>query len=353
MEGLGKPPSAVEQLIGGYLSKLYNKTELSQLIGREEAAMTEMKAELYKDVFSPTYTETIPATEQSERNRQILLWAIDRGATIPVGLRRLAEYSHLSTSELLDKAFSPEQIHELQGALVYQAGKGNSDLDPKNTIVFGGILYSQARIGNEGDDILSSLTQKALAAPLSFSEPGFPPPFLQNDVRGAIHILPFGENKRVPGKELEAMMMLADDFLALINFWESSRVASYPRFILNTTNRSMSEVARKYLGAQVAEMGPFDNMILSTMEGLMGGTPPPEKKLYKVFMPEHTLKESKTRLEPLRERLFTLLREKYGGDLQMQDLLKKIRCDAIERISGSIKFLQIYKMASQNAHAAS
>lgn len=287
---------------------------------------------LYGEIVNSGSDEQL--TSLAEGNRQILLWMINRGVVIPAALTKRETYSTLPTRELLEQTLSASDLQALQGALVYQTAIGIKDLDRNNSVAFGGIVYSQSKIRDEDTPLTEQIINLFLAVPKGAKEPGLLPGFLRRNVKGAIHVLPYGIAEKVPGKERETLLMLADDMVALLRFLGQSKIMTYPRFILNATNKTMGEAARKYTGAQVIELSDIDNLIGSLLSGIkqtrMG------EDVVKVFIPERDLRGGFKRAIVMRDSLIKRLALRSGISEDL--LLKKVRIDAIEHILGRLSF---------------
>lgn len=174
-----------------------------------------LRKTLYKDIFHPNYSETRPLTQQSERNRQILLHALDEGISVPTKYITTDGYMNLETTRLLQELFSPDQIQRFQGVLIFNGlALSNRGMDPDNTLAVGGITYTQQAITEMGG--ISGLIVKKLAVPGKFDEKSLKPFFMRPNRRGIMHITPYGQVKKTPGKENEALLMISDDILTFI-----------------------------------------------------------------------------------------------------------------------------------------
>jgi len=331
VQGLEKPP-ALAITVEKTLTQALSSTPISKLIDTQREVMRET---IYKPLLHPN-PEIVPLTETGERNRQILLWAYDQQIPIPLKYLSQITYSNTETSQLLKEMFNAEELQRLQGALVYRIGHDIKDVDERNAVAFGGILYSQSPVDGEEEDYITDLLQRQFATPLGAFELNLLPAFLRKNVKGGIHVLPYGRAEKIEGKEKETLLMLADDMLKLIETFETSEVMGFPRFIMNGTNKTMGEAAKKYFGAHVSQLNEIEALIHVSVNTLMK-TPGDPDNVVKVFVPEFKLRLAKPKLRKMREGLYEKIRGER--DVSLPELLKEIRLDAINQICERQKFL--------------
>lgn len=325
------------------LNKLWSSLPSSQLLQEQKKVIQGAEAEMYKEILSPDYSETA-ITEQGERNRQILLWSIQKGIRVPGLFRHQDSYTKITTQELIQTLLNEDQLQQLQGAMVLSVLERYSqkDVDPNNTIAYGGVVYSQAPIDDGEDGIIAGSIVKQFAN-RSFQEPGITPGFLRKNVRGTVHVLPYGVNRKIPGKEKETLLMLVADMLAVIEYFDKHpQNMGYPRFVLNGTNSTMGNLAEKHLGAQVKKASDIEGFLSSLTHSLKPGNP----DTVAVFMSEKDLREGKIKLRKLKERMSS------GKEDSRAESLKKIRAEAIGYISQELNFVDRYKKSHPSIVAA-
>ena len=300
----------------------------------------------YKEVLKPQYDEQNPVTQQSEANRFMLSYAIQEDIDIPAELCTQATYSEITTQELLLRTFNEEQLQMLQGVLVFNIleGHGQKGLDEDNTLAVGGLTYTQYKLDAEGGPL--GLYVRATAAPKGVKE-GLEDKLFRN-VAGTIHAIPYGVPKKIPGREKEAILMMADDFLRL---WEhmykiEDDNLKPPRFAMGTTNRTMALAAEKVTKAQVGYFefqGPHElARVLKNTVGVASAekkgadTEPPMT----VFLSENDLEDSKEHVTSVRQSVYNRLKQE---DESMEQTLGRVRAEAIEILSGKFDFVSLYK----------
>jgi hypothetical protein len=329
-------------------NRFLNWLPLSQQMAEQKKVLSEIDAEKYKQIYTPDY-EKKEITQHSERNRQILLWAINKGINIPLQYCYQDSYGSISTDALVADLFDEKQVQELQGALIMALpiARSQRDIDFKNVVAFGGLFYSQAPVDKDADFLFGLLIRHYPGFPLTlgFKEPGITPGVLRKNIRGAMHILPYGEEggeaKIVPGKEKETIMMMSSDILALLDYFDAHpQTMGYPRFILNGTSGKMGRFAEKYLGAQTVKINEKLQRVMHTYRDPVGATlsPRPPRDAVAVFLTEQGLKANRDKIANLLTRM-----GKSRSEQPLAAQLKEMRIEAIDSIAPQIDFIQMYK----------